>query len=170
MSADDLFAAQRDEVRRAGAPLAARMRPRTLDEVEVVDEASVRRDGLGADAGAGPLHVLALDGGDELLHRPQRRGSVERSPALADAGRVLVAGEDMVSVSESTRDRLRARHVGYVFQTFHLLQGYTALENVLLAMAFAGSVDERAARELLGRVGLDERVDYRPGQLSVGQQ
>ncbi len=115
------------------------------------------------------------DGEQAALHGPSGSGKTTLLHCIAgilraDAGRVRVAGEDMVSSSESTRDRLRARHVGYVFQTFHLLQGYTALENVLLAMALAGSVDERAARELLGRVGLDERLDYRPGQLSVGQQ
>lgn len=92
-----------------------------------------------------------------------------------DRGRVVIAGEEMTGRSEAARDRLRARRVGYVFQSFHLLQGYTALENVTLAMAFAASPGgarprEARARELLARVGLDHRLHYRPRQLSAGQQ
>ncbi|MCG3125213.1 MAG: Vitamin B12 import ATP-binding protein BtuD [Phycisphaerae bacterium] len=87
-----------------------------------------------------------------------------------DSGRVLVAGIDLTGSSEPQRDRLRARHVGYVFQTFNLLQGYTALENVLLAMAFGRGVDRAYAGHLLERVGLGHRVHYRPRQLSIGQQ
>jgi putative ABC transport system ATP-binding protein len=88
----------------------------------------------------------------------------------ADSGRVFVAGEEMTAYSERERDRLRARAIGYVFQTFNLLQGYTALENVILGMMFGGSADVDVARALLERVGLGARLDYRPGQLSVGQQ
>ncbi|MEM7245372.1 MAG: ABC transporter ATP-binding protein [Acidobacteriota bacterium] len=88
----------------------------------------------------------------------------------ADSGSVKLAGTEVSGLSESGRDRLRAERLGYVFQTFNLLQGYTALENVLLAMAFAGKVDDGAARALLKRMGLESRRDYRPSQLSVGQQ
>jgi putative ABC transport system ATP-binding protein len=88
----------------------------------------------------------------------------------ADAGEVRVAGIEMTALREAERDRARAEHVGYVFQTFNLLQGFTALENVLLAMAFGRGVDEGRAHELLRRVGLAERVDYIPSRLSVGQQ
>jgi ABC-type lipoprotein export system ATPase subunit len=87
-----------------------------------------------------------------------------------DAGRVLVDGEDMAALSEAARDGLRARTIGYVFQTFNLLQGYTAIENVELGMAFGRGIDEAHARLLLDRVGLGDRVRYRPSQLSVGQQ
>ncbi len=89
---------------------------------------------------------------------------------VADGGTVTVAGEPMTGRSETGRDRLRARRLGIVFQTFHLLQGYTALENVLLAMRFAGAFDERRARTLLDRVGLGDRLNDRPRSLSVGQQ
>jgi len=89
---------------------------------------------------------------------------------LPDAGLVEVAGTDLTRLSEAARDRFRAEHLGYVFQTFNLLQGYTALENVVLGMAFGPGRDRAAARALLERLGLGDRVDYRPGQMSVGQQ
>ncbi|MHC4957289.1 MAG: ABC transporter ATP-binding protein [Planctomycetota bacterium] len=88
----------------------------------------------------------------------------------ADAGQVVVAGEDLTAMTEAARDRARALHIGYVFQTFNLLQGYTALENVLLGMMFGKGKDSDAAAALLERVGLGDRMDYRPRQLSVGQQ
>jgi len=88
----------------------------------------------------------------------------------ADAGRIVLDGQEVTKLSESGRDRLRARAVGYVFQNFNLLQGYTALENVLLGMMFGPGIDARHARHLLDRVGLSARVNYRPSQLSVGQQ
>ncbi len=87
-----------------------------------------------------------------------------------DAGRILLAGADMAQLSESARDAHRARHLGYVFQTFHLLEGYSALENVLLGMAFGPGADRARAEELLVRVGLGHRLRHKPRQLSVGQQ
>lgn len=88
----------------------------------------------------------------------------------ADAGRIVLGGEEMSGNSESKRDRIRATHLGYVFQTFNLLQGYTALENVMLGMLFGKGADDGFARALLERVGLKDRMNYRPRQLSVGQQ
>ena len=87
-----------------------------------------------------------------------------------DAGSIVVAGEDVALLDESERDAWRARHVGYVFQTFNLLQGFTALENVELGMLFGAGADPNHARHLLERVGLGERLHHRPRQLSVGQQ
>jgi len=87
-----------------------------------------------------------------------------------DSGAVFVGDEQMTGRSESARDRLRSRSVGYVFQTFNLLQGYTALENVLLGMIFGPGPDRAFAEHLLERVGLTDRIHYRPRQLSVGQQ
>jgi len=87
-----------------------------------------------------------------------------------DAGRVTVDGVDVAALSESARDAHRARTLGYVFQTFNLLQGYTALENVMLGMAFGPGVDRAFARKLLDELGLADRADYLPAQLSVGQQ
>ncbi len=89
----------------------------------------------------------------------------------ADAGRVVVDGVDMAGRNEPQRDRLRAEKLGYIFQTFNLLQGYTVLENVMLGMSFGPRGADRAqAREILKRVGLDERLDHFPRQLSTGQQ
>ncbi len=88
----------------------------------------------------------------------------------ADEGRVVVAGHEMTALDEPARDRVRAQSIGYVFQTFNLLQGYSALENVMLAMSFAGRVDEVRARGLLARVGLSGREGALPRRLSAGQQ
>ncbi|MBI1319584.1 MAG: ATP-binding cassette domain-containing protein [Candidatus Hydrogenedens sp.] len=88
----------------------------------------------------------------------------------ADSGVITIDGEILTGRSESVRDKLRARHMGYVFQTFNLLQGYTALENVLLGMMFGKGADTERAKALLERVGLAERMHYRPRALSVGQQ
>ena len=88
----------------------------------------------------------------------------------ADSGRIVIDGVDMETEGEAGRDRLRAQKIGYVFQTFNLLQGYTALENVELGMAFGKGIDAGYAQSLLDRVGLTERYDYLPRQLSVGQQ
>lgn len=88
-----------------------------------------------------------------------------------DSGSIRVAGVELTKLSEQGRDRCRAATVGYVFQTFNLLPAFSALENVQLGMAFgASSVDTARALELLNRVGLSDRVSYRPSQLSVGQQ
>ena len=87
-----------------------------------------------------------------------------------DAGSIVVSGDDVALLDEAERDAWRARHVGYVFQTFNLLQAFTALENVELGMLFGEGADAERARHLLERVGLGERLHHRPRQLSVGQQ
>ena len=87
-----------------------------------------------------------------------------------DEGQVKLDGKSISSASEAVRDSLRAQLVGYIFQTFNLLQGYTCLENVLLGMSFGGALDRNRAIELLDHVGLSQRLDYYPRQLSTGQQ
>jgi putative ABC transport system ATP-binding protein len=88
-----------------------------------------------------------------------------------DAGRIVVQGTDVTRLPEVARDRFRARHMGFVFQTFNLLAGFTALENVLLGMTFTGQRQDRArAADLLQRVGLAHRQSHKPGALSVGEQ
>ncbi|MBT3637821.1 MAG: ABC transporter ATP-binding protein [Opitutae bacterium] len=87
-----------------------------------------------------------------------------------DQGEILLDGREVSKLSESARDRLRAESIGYVFQSFNLLQGFTCLENVLLASSFAGQVKKPWAKELLDRVGLSQRMHYYPRQLSIGQQ
>jgi putative ABC transport system ATP-binding protein len=89
----------------------------------------------------------------------------------ADAGRVAICGTDIARLAEPARDRLRADRLGLVFQQFNLLPGFTALENVLVAMTFgSGRADRRRATDLLSAVGLGHRLHHRPAELSVGQQ
>jgi len=89
----------------------------------------------------------------------------------ADSGTVRIDGAEMTSLPEPGRDRLRAEKIGYIFQTFNLLQGHTALENVLLGMGFGPrGADRSQARQWLERVGLAHRLDHFPRQLSTGQQ
>jgi ABC-type lipoprotein export system ATPase subunit len=89
----------------------------------------------------------------------------------AASGRVTIDGAEMTALSEPRRDRLRAEKLGYIFQTFNLLQGYTVLENVVLGMSFGPrGVDRAQARMMLERVGLGHRLDHFPRQLSTGQQ
>jgi len=88
----------------------------------------------------------------------------------ADRGEVWLDGRELGQLSESERDRHRARTLGYVFQSFHLLPGLSALENVLTGMAFGLGVDRPHATELLARLGLQDHLHHRPRQLSVGQQ
>jgi ABC-type lipoprotein export system ATPase subunit len=87
-----------------------------------------------------------------------------------DSGTITLAGREMSTFSEPQRDRLRATIIGYIFQTFNLLQGYTCLENVLLGMSFGPGVDRPFAHALLDRVGLGHRLKHYPRQLSTGQQ
>lgn len=88
----------------------------------------------------------------------------------ADSGSVKIDGRDMTTMSEAGRDRLRAENIGYIFQTFNLLQGYTCLENVLLGMSFGPGPDREFAKEMLRRVELGHRLHHYPRQLSTGQQ
>lgn len=88
----------------------------------------------------------------------------------ADSGEILLSGENVCSLTESARDAHRARSLGYVFQNFNLLDGYTCLENVELGMSFGAGVDSEFALQLLDRVGLSSRRSYRPDQLSQGQK
>ncbi|MEO1496484.1 MAG: ABC transporter ATP-binding protein [Planctomycetota bacterium] len=89
----------------------------------------------------------------------------------ADSGSVRIGEVDITRLPESARDRFRARHLGYVFQTFNLLPGFTALENVLLGMTFTGGKTDRGrAEDLLERVGLGHRFGHKPAALSVGEQ
>ena len=89
----------------------------------------------------------------------------------ADSGVVRICDVELSRLSEPGRDRFRAENVGYVFQTFNLLPGFTAAENIQLGMTFAsGKVDRARALALLDRVGLRDRADHRPTALSVGEQ
>jgi putative ABC transport system ATP-binding protein len=87
------------------------------------------------------------------------------------AGSVRIDGAELFALDEDARARLRAKTVGFVFQSFQLLPGYTALENAMLPLELAGREDAQAqAREVLERVGLGERLHHYPKHLSGGEQ
>lgn len=89
----------------------------------------------------------------------------------ADSGAITLDGIEITKRSEQVRDRIRADKIGYVFQTFNLLPGFTALENILLGMTFSrGKRDHARAVSLLNRVGLSHRATHKPSTLSVGEQ
>jgi len=125
------------------------------------------------------LPALAVEAGESVVVRGESGSGKTTLLNLiagilpADEGVIEIAGDAMTGRSEVARDRLRARHIGYLFQTFNLLPGLTALENVQLGMAFRPRQDESpkdAAQRALERVGLTDRRRHRPAQLSVGQQ
>jgi putative ABC transport system ATP-binding protein len=91
--------------------------------------------------------------------------------ASVDEGRIIINTTDVTRLPEAARDQFRARHIGFVFQTFNLLAGFSALENVLLGMTFTGQrSDAKRATDLLTRVGLGQRLSHKPSALSVGEQ
>ena len=87
------------------------------------------------------------------------------------SGTVSIAGADIFSLDEDARAALRAQKMGFVFQSFQLLGNLTALENVMLPLELMGRSDARAAAtDMLGRVGLDQRLRHYPKVLSGGEQ
>ncbi len=106
-------------------------------------------------SGAGKSTLLALLAG---LDEPSR-------------GRIWLNGAELTRLDEDGRAALRAKHVGFVFQAFHLVPSLTALENVMLPLELAGRKDARsAALEVLEKVGLSTRKGHYPNQLSGGEQ
>jgi putative ABC transport system ATP-binding protein len=86
-------------------------------------------------------------------------------------GSVHIAGEDLFALNEDQRAALRAKHIGFVFQSFQLLAPLTALENVMLPLELAGHPDPKPlARDMLVRVGLAERLNHYPKVMSGGEQ
>lgn len=88
-----------------------------------------------------------------------------------DSGKVMLGGVELTRFSEASRDRIRADKLGYVFQTFNLLPGFSALENVILGMTFASKkITPNRAKHLLEQVGLSHRLHNKPSAMSVGEQ
>ena len=86
-------------------------------------------------------------------------------------GRVFIAGTDLTELDEDGRARIRGQHVGFVFQSFHLIPSLTAIENVMLPLELGGRPDARqVAAEALAQVGLSARAAHYPKQLSGGEQ
>ncbi len=125
-----------------------------LDDVSLQVGAGESVAVVGA-SGAGKSTLLALLAG---LDEPS-------------AGAVWLEGIELSALDEDGRAAARARHVGFVFQSFHLIPSLTALENVMLPLELAGRRDARAAaREVLRQVGLEGRLGHYPRQLSGGEQ
>jgi len=123
------------------------------------------------------IESFALDAGEECALEGQSGSgkstllNVISGIMRPDAGSVFVGGHDIARFDEARRDRVRADTLGLVFQQFNLLPGFTALENVLVAMSFgSGRPDRWRAADLLASVGLADRMQHKPGELSIGQQ
>jgi putative ABC transport system ATP-binding protein len=111
------------------------------------------------------MHILGL------LHAPDLRCPDPNDPCPAPTLRLT--GEDVASLPDDARTRIRARRMGFVFQEFNLVPTLTALENVALACDYAGIKGKQArdaALEALGLVGLADRADHKPSELSGGEQ
>ena len=89
---------------------------------------------------------------------------------VPSAGSVTLAGQSLFALDEDARAKLRAEHVGFVFQSFQLLPNLTALENVMLPLELAGKPASSAAQAMLERVGLGARLHHYPRTLSGGEQ
>lgn len=88
----------------------------------------------------------------------------------SESGEILFNGTNITKLTGSKMDKFRAKNIGYVFQTFNLLQGFTALENVMLGMMFCGKADKNRSLSALDKVGLSKRINNKPSELSVGEQ
>jgi putative ABC transport system ATP-binding protein len=86
------------------------------------------------------------------------------------AGQAIVAGTDVARLDEAGLTRFRAEKIGFIFQQFHLVPYLTAVENVMLAQYFHSTTDEKEAQKALERVGLGDRIEHLPTQLSGGEQ
>ncbi|GAB4119296.1 MAG: ABC transporter ATP-binding protein [Rhodothalassiaceae bacterium] len=132
---------------------------RTLEVLNGVDLVLERGEivALMGQSGAGKSTLLHIAG---LLERP-------------DAGAVRVSGRALESANDGLRTLVRLKDIGFVYQFHHLLPEFSALENVAMPMRIMGRRThdaERQARSLLARVGLADRLDHRPAQLSGGEQ
>jgi putative ABC transport system ATP-binding protein len=86
------------------------------------------------------------------------------------AGQAIVDGTDVARLDEAGLTRFRAEKIGFIFQQFHLVPYLTAVENVMLAQYFHSTTDEKEAQQSLERVGLGDRIQHLPSQLSGGEQ
>ena len=125
-----------------------------LDEITFAIEEKQRVAIVGP-SGSGKSTLLGLIAG---LDRPT-------------SGSIVIDGTDITKLSENEMARYRRRKIGYIFQSFHLIPTLTAVENVAVPLELAGDADARKqARQLLDSVGLRERLDHYPVQLSGGEQ
>ncbi|MFA5336371.1 MAG: ATP-binding cassette domain-containing protein, partial [Candidatus Omnitrophota bacterium] len=131
-------------------------------QLEVLKDVNLRVDrgevlALLGPSGAGKSTLLHLLGGLDI----------------PTAGEVSIGGKLIFSLSDTERARIRNEKIGFVFQFYHLLPEFDALENVLLPMLImgkGGKAGREKAAELLSAVGLEDRMRHKPGQLSGGEQ
>jgi len=126
-------------------------------------------DGIDLEIGAGEFVVVAGPSGSGKSTLLQLLGALDRPTG----GRVMFEGVDLARAREGELAELRLRTVGFVFQQFNLIPTLTAAENVEIALAprrLSGGERRERTAELLGRVGLGERADHLPSQLSGGEQ
>jgi ABC-type lipoprotein export system ATPase subunit len=149
------------------------------------DRYVLRARGLAKQVGSGRARRQVLDGVDldvaagEMVAVLGRSGS-GKSTLLnllggldrPDSGRIAVAGEEITGAGERTLDRVRLRRIGFVFQSFQLIEELTGEENVLLAARLPGapSGGRRRAAALIARLGVADVAGHRPHELSGGEQ
>ncbi|MDO6459572.1 ABC transporter ATP-binding protein [Granulosicoccaceae sp. 1_MG-2023] len=153
--------------------------PEQSDNVSVLSAQALSRTVQGPE---GPMTILddvslsVAEGEAVAIVGPSGSGKSTLLGLLAgldvpDHGDVHLLGQSLAALDEDGRAQLRAGRVGFVFQSFHLLPGFTALENVTLALELAGRHGEQdAAAQLLGQLGLGSRLQHYPDQLSGGEQ
>ena len=127
-----------------------------LDDVSIGIAAGEQVAILGS-SGSGKSTLLHLLGGLEL----------------PTAGEVHIAGQDIAKMGEAQRGQLRNQNLGFIYQFHHLMNEFTALENVAMPLRIRGVKPDQAAeqaREILSRVGLAARVNHKPGELSGGER
>ena len=132
--------------------------------------------------GAGPVNILrgvdlSVKSGETIsIVGPSGAGKTTLLMALSglerpSSGQVRIADTDLTAISEDDMARFRRRHVGIVFQSFHLVPTMTALENVSLPLEFAAAADPAGqAKAALEKTGLGDRLHHFPGELSGGEQ
>ena len=145
-----------------------------------IQDCRLRLGMAGADVVSFQLAALRIDAGEEVaLTGPSGCGKSTLLNLIAglrrpDAGSVMVQGTELTHLSTSRLDTFRGRTMGFVFQTFNLLERFSAIENVMVGMRFGrahphGGRQAKAAA-LLERVGLRRQMHARPGNLSVGER
>lgn len=161
----DSVAAQQDSARR---PI---LEARGLRKVYIEEDGSELTVLDGVEIRVAPGEIVAVVGASgagksTLLHL---LGCLDRPTA----GEVILDGQPVAHLAERELASIRSRRIGFVFQFHHLLRDFTALENVMMPLLIAGATRGRAAeraRDLLGRVGLGNRVSHKPNELSGGEQ